>query len=69
MHCQTACPVNKKKRSWVEKGESFNEAETELILQRADLEGIPEETRRKLERMDIIEYFDRLGRNLGVLLE
>jgi len=69
MKCQLVCPVNKPLVKWVEEGESFNEAETELILNGVPLDRIPAETARKLNRGYMLEYLDVLPRNLRALLE
>jgi epoxyqueuosine reductase len=69
MKCQIVCPVNKPFAKWVEDGETFNEAETDLILNRVPLDGLPPETAHKLNRGYIAEYLDVLPRNLRVLLK
>ena len=68
MRCQLACPVNKRFIKWVEEGESFNEAETELILNGVPLDRLPPETAHKLNRCYMVEYLDVLPRNLRALL-
>jgi epoxyqueuosine reductase len=67
MKCQLVCPVNKRFAKWVEEGESFNEAETELILNGVPPDRIPPETARKLNRGYMLEYLDVLPRNLRAL--
>jgi epoxyqueuosine reductase len=69
MKCQLICPVNKRFVKWVEEGEDFNEAETELILNGVPLERIPPETAHKLGRGYMLEYLDLLPRNLRALLK
>ena len=69
MKCQLVCPVNKRFVNWVAEGESFNEVETELILNGVTLDHIPPETTDKLNRSYMLEYLDVLPRNLRVLLE
>jgi epoxyqueuosine reductase len=69
MKCQLACPVNKPLVKWVEDGEDFDEAETELILSGVPLEHIPPETAHKLKRCHMQEYLDVLPRNLRALLK
>jgi epoxyqueuosine reductase len=68
MRCQLICPVNKQFVKWVEEGEDFNEAETELILNGVPLDHIPPETVHKLTRSYMAEYLDVLPRNLRALL-
>ncbi len=69
MRCQLVCPVNKRFTKWVEDGEDFNEAETELILNRVPLDRIPPETVHKLNRCYMLEYLDLLPRNFRALLK
>jgi epoxyqueuosine reductase len=69
MKCQLVCPVNKRFIKWVEEGEDFNEAETELILNEVPLDRIPPETAHKLNRGYMLEYLDVLPRNLRALLK
>jgi epoxyqueuosine reductase len=68
MKCQLICPVNKRFVKWVEEGEDFNEAETEIILSGVPLDRIPADTAHKLNRSYMAEYLDVLPRNLRVLL-
>jgi len=68
MRCQLVCPVNKRFIKWVEKGETFTEAETELILNEVPLDHIPPETAHKLNRIYMLESLDVLPRNLRALL-
>ena len=69
MKCQLACPVNKSFTEWVEEGEDFNEAETELILSGVPFDRIPPETAHKIRRCYMQEYLDVLPRNLRALLK
>jgi epoxyqueuosine reductase len=69
MKCQLVCPVNKPFIKWVEDGEDFDEAETELILSGVSLDRIPPATAHKLKRCYMHEYLDVLPRNLRVLLK
>jgi epoxyqueuosine reductase len=69
MKCQLVCPVNKRLIKWVEEGEDFNEAETELILSGVPLDRIPSETAHKLKRCYMHEYLDVLPRNLRAFLK
>jgi len=68
MKCQLVCPVNKPFVSWLEDGETFNQVETDLILNGVPLDGLPPETAHKLNRSYMAEYLDVLPRNLRVLL-
>jgi epoxyqueuosine reductase len=69
MRCQLVCPVNKQFVKWVEEGEDFTEAETELILNGVPLDRIPPETVDKLNRCYMLEYLDVLPRNLRALMQ
>jgi epoxyqueuosine reductase len=68
MKCQLVCPVNKRFIKWVEEGEAFSEAETQLILNGVPPDRIPPETAHKLNRCYMLECLDILPRNLHVLI-
>jgi epoxyqueuosine reductase len=67
MICQSACPANKKVRSWIEDSESFNDEETGLILN-GDRQKLTYIIEKKLEKLDLLEDFDLIPRNLSVLI-
>ncbi len=69
MKCQLICPVNRPFVNWVEDGEDFDEAETQLLLDGVPLERIPAETVDKLNRCYMTEYLNLLPRNLRVLMK
>ena len=69
MKCQLICPVNKRFVKWVEEGETFDEAETDLILNEVPLDRLPPETAHKLNRSYMVEYLDVLPRNLRALMK
>jgi len=68
MHCQKVCPANKKVINWVELGPTFNEEETKLLLSGKNVEQLPEETRKKVEKHDLVNYLYVYPRNLGAIL-
>jgi epoxyqueuosine reductase len=69
MICQKVCPANKDVRKWTVAGATFDNAETDLILNGVPEERLPRETHEKLKRQGMMEYYDVLGRNLRVLIE
>ena len=69
MICQKVCPANKDVVKWIEAGATFDNEETDLILNAASMERLPQETIEKLKGLDIMSYYDVLGRNLKVLIE
>jgi epoxyqueuosine reductase len=69
LYCQKACPVNKNYVELVEQGPVFSEEETSFLLQDTPYGKIPQNTIPKIERLDLIENLDVIGRNLQVLLE
>ena len=69
MKCQIVCPLNKPFAKWVEEGETFNQAETDSILNGVPLDRLPPETAHKLNRSHMAEYLDVLPRNLRILLK
>ncbi|HJX39202.1 MAG TPA: 4Fe-4S double cluster binding domain-containing protein [Anaerolineae bacterium] len=68
LHCQRACPENKKVRDWIVGDELFSEEETALLLDGVAQERLPSETVAKLERLDLIELLEIIPRNLSALL-
>jgi epoxyqueuosine reductase len=69
MICQKVCPANKDVVKWIEAGATFDNAETDLILKGVSKERLPEKTLEKLKKLDMIRYYDVLGRNLKALIE
>jgi epoxyqueuosine reductase len=69
LHCQKACPVNKKVINWTEPGPTFTEEETTMILSGVDLEDLPQATKETIEKFDLVNYYDILPRNLGIFLK
>jgi epoxyqueuosine reductase len=67
--CQNACPMNQKLPDWIEDGMTFDEHGTDFLLTGSSKTKIPEKTIAKLEKLDMMEYTDVLGRNLKVLIE
>jgi epoxyqueuosine reductase len=68
MKCQFVCPANKRLIKWVEEGEAFTEAETELILNGVPIDRMPPETAHKLNRCYMLDSLDVLPRNLRALM-
>ncbi len=69
MICQKVCPANKEVAKWIEVGATFNQEETALILGGISENQLPHETLEKLKKLNIMEYYDVLGRNLKTLIE
>ncbi len=69
MKCQAVCPVNKPYLGKIEDGPDFSEEETELILNKAQVERLRPETRLKLDRMVEDGIYPVMGRNLRMLIE
>ena len=69
LHCQKACPVNKKVIQWIEPGPVFTEEETKLILSGVKLEELPQTTKHTIEKFDLVNYYDVIPRNLRVFLK
>jgi len=69
MICQRVCPANKDVVKWIEAGATFDNDETDLILKGVSKEQLPPETLEKLKALDIMSYYDVLGRNLKALME
>jgi epoxyqueuosine reductase len=69
MICQKVCPANKDVLKWTESGVTFDNAETDLILNGVSEERLPRKTFEKLKKQGMMVYYDVLGRNLRVLME
>jgi epoxyqueuosine reductase len=69
MICQKVCPANKDVVKWIEAGATFDNEETDLILNGVSKEQLPPETLEKLKGLDIMSYYDVLARNLKALIE
>ena len=68
LYCQKICPVDKDFLNKIEEGPTFSQQETASLFQNRSGPRITEETIAKLEKLDLIEYLDILGRNLKVLM-
>lgn len=69
MICQKACPANKDVIKWIEPGATFDNEETDLILDGASKNQLPQNTLDKIKSLDMMRYYDVLGRNLKALIE
>ena len=69
MICQQVCPANKDVAKWIDAGAAFDREETALILSAVSDDRLPNETFAKLKKLDMMEYYDVLGRNLRTLIE
>jgi len=67
MRCQNICPVNKPYLKNIESGDSFSEAETAMILNNTQWEGLSLKTQKKLE--DISGIYPLIASNLHALIE
>ncbi len=67
MTCQLVCPANKRVKNWIEDSVGFNERETSLIL-KGGRGHLPDATTEKLQKLDLLEDFNLIPRNLQVLL-
>jgi epoxyqueuosine reductase len=68
LQCQDICPGNAPYINQVTEGETFSEEETALLLSYPAPEDVPEETKAKLERLDMF-YMEVIPRNLNALLK
>ena len=69
MICQKVCPANKEFVKWIEAGAAFDHEETALVLDSVSENQLPHATLEKLKKLEIMEYYDVLGRNLKTLIE
>jgi len=68
MHCQRVCPQNKGVIQWTGEEEEFSEKETALLLEGMPRDKLPATMLKKLKHLSLVDYFDRLPRNLGIFL-
>jgi len=68
MRCQLVCPVNKNQLTNIVAGPVFSETETALLLQKIQLDALPDETRRKLSAIAMDDSYDVMARNLDLLI-
>ncbi len=69
LNCQLICPLNKSFDKWFEDQEKFSEEETNFILQGKAEDSLPDETVKKLGRLNLLEDLNLLPRNLSVLIK
>ena len=68
MICQNVCPADQPFLGRIVDEATFSGEETELILRNAPKDELPPETQEKLERINMLEDFKLLSRNLKALL-
>lgn len=68
MKCQLICPANRNSISNTEDFADFNDIETDLILRGTPIQDLPETTIRKLQKINFIEDYALLARNIGMLV-
>jgi epoxyqueuosine reductase len=69
MVCQDVCPANKDHTAWVMPGGDFSEEETVMILDGVPEASLPADTAQKLQKVNMLESYDLLQRNLGALID
>jgi len=69
MRCQKVCPVNRDVIQWIEEEVEFSEEETALILEGTPQDKLPKITLKKLQRLSLDDYYNRLPRNMGIFFK
>ncbi|MFW9879485.1 MAG: 4Fe-4S double cluster binding domain-containing protein, partial [Candidatus Thorarchaeota archaeon] len=69
LHCQKVCPANKKVINWIEPGPEFSEEETNLFLSVKNFSELPLKSQKKIEKYDLVNYYEVFARNLEVFLK
>jgi epoxyqueuosine reductase len=69
LHCQRVCPEDRDFLGWIEGKEEFSEEETSLLLEGVEIDKLPAATVEKLKKLDLIRFFDKLPRNIGVFFK
>lgn len=67
MICQRVCPENAKVKDWIEETVRFTEEETIQILDGVTKEELAEETCKKLESIQFLDYLALISRNLKLI--
>lgn len=68
MICQDVCPANKDYTNWIVPGGEFSEEETLMILKGVSKDKLPLETIEKFKKLNMLDGYNLLQRNLGVLI-
>ncbi len=68
MHCQIVCPQNTKYLTSGQNTIKFTDEEISTLLRKTPRKEIPKELAKKLQDLDLDEYYPLLERNLSVLL-
>jgi epoxyqueuosine reductase len=68
IRCQIECPANSGAIHLITPV-SFSESETEMLINGTNAENLPEETRKKLEEVDELEYLPLFQRNLSAVFQ
>lgn len=68
MICQDICPANRKFTDWIDGGEAFTEEETMMIWDGIPLDKLPRVMAEKLGKLNMIDDYGLLRRNLRVLI-
>lgn len=69
MLCQSVCPKDREYLSMVCEPVEFDEHETMLLLAGTPPEDLPETMSNRMQRLNLLGYYDVLKRNLSVLLD
>jgi len=69
MYCQRVCPENKRFINWIGDEEEFSEEESSIILEGTPKDKLPTITLQKLQRLSLVDYYDRLHRNLSAFFK
>jgi epoxyqueuosine reductase len=69
MKCQIACPQNNKLLDIVDERLTFDEKETEMILDGSNFSSLPVETQNKISYAGMESYYNVLPRNIRLLLD
>ncbi|HEX2946069.1 MAG TPA: 4Fe-4S double cluster binding domain-containing protein [Clostridia bacterium] len=67
--CQLSCPVNKKYINDRSETFEFSEEDTGMLLSGLTFEQLPEELAKKIDKLNMRDYFSALPRNLKVLMD
>ena len=69
MICQKVCPANKDVARRIETKAIFDTKETDVIINGVSKVRLPRKTLEKLNQLDMMDYYNVLGRNFKVLID
>ncbi len=67
--CQSICPMNESQIGRITENISFDERETDMLLEGIPIDSFPEDLKSKVFALGIDDWYDSIPRNLKILFE